>query len=81
MTSAVAAAHQPITPVLQLPTVPQCGQLGGRCGAKPQPGFTGWNALADDGCALVRRPCGDGRGKRDLIFQLGSAMPADEKRP
>ncbi len=29
-------------------------------GAKPQPGFTGWNTLADDGLGSVRRPCNDG---------------------
>jgi hypothetical protein len=32
----------------------------GRRGATPQPGFTDWNTLADDGFGSVHRPCIDG---------------------
>jgi hypothetical protein len=50
-------------------------------GATPQPGFTGWNTLADDGFGSVRRTCNDGPASRFMIFLLNPAVLADQKCP
>jgi hypothetical protein len=52
-----------------------------RRGATPQPGFTEWNTLADDGFGSVRRTCNDRLESRFLIFLLNSAVLADQKCP
>jgi len=52
-----------------------------RRGARPQPGFTDRNTLADDGFGSVRRTCNDGPEIRFMIFLLNTAVLADQKCP
>jgi hypothetical protein len=49
--------------------------------ASPQPGFTGWNTLADDGFGSVRRGGSDVPERRFMIFVLNAAALADQEWP